>query len=570
MMNPDMMKAAQDMMSKMSPEDMQKMMQMQQEMCVCCRLWGLLLAHVREGPCSRPDAVLFSLLRVCRMKNPSMMQQAQQMMSNPAMAQQAANQMKNMSGDDLKKQMDMASQHLPSLGAGAAGGTAAPAPAVSASARLKASAMAVPDDAVAAVQEAEEAKAAGNAKFKAADYAAAAAKYTEGVTSVETALTKASLTGGDKKAVDELKEACHLNLANCRLKLCEWDLAVKECDKVLSHGENRKARFRRGDALTQLGKLTEARDDLAKAVKMDPSDAVVAGKLKDVQKQLGEDAAPLVEEGDSDDDVEEVTTSGAKAVSASGPSTMPAMPPNMPDPAQMEQMLDQISPEQMQAQLDQMDNLTPEQMRMMGMPANVDKDQLKAMSSMFKGMDKESMKSMAKMAATMRPQMEAMGMAGGSGGGSSSSSVAGSGGGGGGGGSLPAGLPSMDALKNGEMGMDQGLDMLKNMSPDMMKAGMDMMKNMDPAMMKNMSKMMGREIDEKQLEQVQSMMSNMKPEDMEKWANRAQKVAGFAGKPMALYKSIKGIFERIGYVGMLGLLGGLWAIMFVGHMTEAF
>ena len=33
MMNPEMMKAAQDMMSKMSPEDMQKMMKMQQQMC---------------------------------------------------------------------------------------------------------------------------------------------------------------------------------------------------------------------------------------------------------------------------------------------------------------------------------------------------------------------------------------------------------------------------------------------------------------------------------------------------------------------------------------------------------
>ena len=33
MMNPEMMKAAQDMMSKMSPEDMQKMQAMQQQMC---------------------------------------------------------------------------------------------------------------------------------------------------------------------------------------------------------------------------------------------------------------------------------------------------------------------------------------------------------------------------------------------------------------------------------------------------------------------------------------------------------------------------------------------------------
>ena len=59
------------------------------------------------------------------------------------------------------------------------------------------------------------------------------------------------------------------------------------------------------------------------------------------------------------------------------------------------------------------------------------------------------------------------------------------------------------------MDMSQGMDMMKNMDPNMMKAGMDMMKNMDPAMMKNMSKMMGREIDEKQMEQVQKMMKDM-------------------------------------------------------------
>ena len=103
MMNPEMMKTAQDMMSKMSPEDMQKMMKMQQQM----------------------------------MSNPAMMQQAQQMMSNPAMAQQAMNQMENMSGDDLKSRLNQASAALPA---------AAPAAPVSVLAKLKASAMEVPDE----------------------------------------------------------------------------------------------------------------------------------------------------------------------------------------------------------------------------------------------------------------------------------------------------------------------------------------------------------------------------------------------------------------------------------------
>ena len=68
MMNPDMMKAAQDMMSKMSPEEMNKMMEMQKQMC------------------ARPFfAAAHALTALClashdRMANPAMMQQAQQML----------------------------------------------------------------------------------------------------------------------------------------------------------------------------------------------------------------------------------------------------------------------------------------------------------------------------------------------------------------------------------------------------------------------------------------------------------------------------------------------------------
>merc|ERR1719231_1638672 len=170
---------------------------------------------------------------------------------------------------------------------------------------------------------------------------------------------------------------------------------------------------------------------------------------------------------------------------------------------------------------------------------------------------------MTKMAASMRPQMEAMRASGGA------AAPSGGGGGGGGGSSGAAaaagGLPDM-----ANMDLDKGLDMMKNMNPDMMKAGIDMMKNMDPAMMKNMSKMMGREIDEKQLEQMQAMMSDMSPETMQKWAGRAQSVAGFAQKPLAAYKACKGYAAKLGTVGILGVLGGLFAVMMVGHVTDTF
>merc|ERR1719473_1155044 len=57
-------------------------------------------------------------------------------MSNPAMAQQAAQQMKNMSAEDLKKQVDAAQTALPQMAS-----AAPPAAPVSVVARLKGSAM---------------------------------------------------------------------------------------------------------------------------------------------------------------------------------------------------------------------------------------------------------------------------------------------------------------------------------------------------------------------------------------------------------------------------------------------
>lgn len=118
--------------------------------------------------------------------------------------------------------------------------------------------------------------------------------------------------------------------------------------------------------------------------------------------------------------------------------------------------------------------------------------------------------------------------------------------------------------------MDQGMDMLKNMSPDMMKAGMDMMKNMDPAAIKSMSKMMGREVDEAQLEQMQKMMSNMSPEDMQKWAKRAQSVASVASYPVAAFKKLKTYTEKISSMTAVAVLTGLLAFLMVGHISSLF
>merc|ERR1719152_590735 len=158
------------------------------------------------------------------------------------------------------------------------------------------------------------------------------------------------------------------------------------------------------------------------------------------------------------------------------------------------------------------------------------------------------MKSMAKMAASMRPQMEAMKAA------QASGSSSGSGGGG-------------SSSGGGEVAAPPGMPDMANMDID---KGLEMMKNMDPAMMKSMSKMMGRDIDEKQMEQVQKMMADMSPETMQKWAGRAQAVAGFAKKPVAAYRSCKAFAAQLGALGALGILGAILGMLMLGHVTDTF
>ena len=269
--------------------------------------------------------------------DPAMMQQAQQMMSNPAMAQQAMNQMENMSGDDLKSRLNQLPAAMPA---------AAPAAPVTVLAKLKASAMEVPDEVLELVEEAEGAKAQGNTKFKGSDHSAASLQYKHGCTLVDRVLKKKVLSGADKKAVQELKDACHLNLANCQLKLEDWAAVATECDVVLERGADRKALFRRGQARLKQERHEEALADLSKARDMDPSDATVAGFVKEAEGKLG------IESVETPPAPARAPVSAARAGGGVPGMGMPGMPSN---PAEMERMLEQISPEQMAKQAEMLE-----------------------------------------------------------------------------------------------------------------------------------------------------------------------------------------------------------------------
>ncbi len=72
------------------------------------------------------------------------------------------------------------------------------------------------------------------------------------------------------------------------------DEALPALERVLeAHPDHATARFLRGVAQLQLGDLTGARDDLMRAVELDPTDSAAPGVLARVQHELGDEAAAI-------------------------------------------------------------------------------------------------------------------------------------------------------------------------------------------------------------------------------------------------------------------------------------
>ncbi|VFQ73803.1 unnamed protein product [Cuscuta campestris] len=77
-----------------------------------------------------------------------------------------------------------------------------------------------------------------------------------------------------------VKNPCHLNMAQCMLKLNRYDEVINQCSIVLVEDENNvKALFRRGKARAALGQTDAAREDFLKARKFDPQDKAIVRQL---------------------------------------------------------------------------------------------------------------------------------------------------------------------------------------------------------------------------------------------------------------------------------------------------
>ncbi|GIX62259.1 peptidyl-prolyl cis-trans isomerase [Babesia caballi] len=121
------------------------------------------------------------------------------------------------------------------------------------------------------IQAAADAKALGNAKFMSGQYRAAIAMYEDGLhyLSVREEWDEAA-----RKASDVTKLQCHLNLANCYLKVEEYAAAENHATEALAlEPLNVKGLYRRAVARVKTSSFGEALQDLTQMIKVEPKNA---------------------------------------------------------------------------------------------------------------------------------------------------------------------------------------------------------------------------------------------------------------------------------------------------------
>ncbi|KAG7537102.1 Tetratricopeptide repeat [Arabidopsis suecica] len=136
------------------------------------------------------------------------------------------------------------------------------------------------------IEAAGKKKEEGNMLFKAGKYARASKRYERGVKYIEYDST---FDEEEKKKARDLKIACNLNDAACKLKLKDYKEAAKLSTKVLEmDSRNVKAMYRRAHAYMETADLDLAELDIKKALEIDPDNKEVKIEYKKLKEKVKE------------------------------------------------------------------------------------------------------------------------------------------------------------------------------------------------------------------------------------------------------------------------------------------
>ena len=126
-------------------------------------------------------------------------------------------------------------------------------------------------------------KSAGNALFQAKRWKDASKQYTAAVERIDTG---AEALGEDHSVL----LSCLLNRAACFLKMQRYGSAAKDCTRAVElEPKSVKAWYRRGEANYHMKRVDDARDDLARALQLSPTDQQIRRLYEKAKKAAGED-----------------------------------------------------------------------------------------------------------------------------------------------------------------------------------------------------------------------------------------------------------------------------------------